>query len=868
MENTNNKINKTKLTISKTTKGKYETYPVVPLRDMVMFPRMIVTIYIGRESSISALSKTNNTDNKILLVAQKDSTIDKPDAKDLHKVGVIAKVLHTLKLNESGTRNIKVLVEGQSKCSIHSFKTEEDCLFAKVKIVETTNGNFSEDEIKVMRRSLVEEFEIYVRNNRRISIDILNGILQLKENDTLCNAISAHMPLSGAKKQEILELPNVYKQMESLLVFIKSEINFNEAGRRIQQRVQKQVETNQKHYLLGEQLKAIYAELGENNVHEEYKQLKDIAEKSGMPSSVRKKFDIELQRLKSMSPMSAEANISRVYIDWLKDIPWNKKSNLVNSMDYAENIMNTDHYGLSKVKDRVLEYLAVMMRTQKSLGTVICFVGPPGVGKTSLARSIAKATGREFGKISLGGIRDEAEIRGHRKTYVGAMPGRIVRILKDLGVNNPIILLDEIDKIGGLSEYRGDPSAALLDILDPEQNKYFSDNYLEVEIDLSSVLFICTANSLNISRPLLDRMEIIKISGYVEEEKIAIAKNHLMKKQYKLNGISENELIIVDNAIEDIIRYYTRESGVRNLEREISKIMRKSVRNLISKESCQINAFVEGSNNNISNQENTSSILIENNPILLSISSDNLKEFLGNRKYNIGLIDKKDGIGLCNGLAYTEVGGDLLPIEVLIVPGKGEVKTTGKLGEVMRESIMAAWTHIKYCCSDLNIPSQYFEKHDCHVHVPEGAVPKDGPSAGCAIATAIISSITNIPVRRDIAMTGEISLHGKVLPIGGLKEKVIAAAMGGVSCVFIPQENVKDLEDVPQSAKDAIEFISVSYIHEIWSKALLSPISNHRNTFAIKNDPIVDINGLINKCDIKNEKRNKRKNIINPSCFS
>lgn len=830
----------------------HTTYPVVPLRDMVMFPRMIVTIYLGRAGSVAALKKASEGDNRILLVAQKDASKENPKISDLYKVGVVAKVLQTLKLHDS---NIKVLVEGGDKCEVVKFSNEEDHLIAKVRgrsqSAKKGEPAVSENDLKIMHRSLLDEFSAYVRVNKKISSDILSGISQLKEMDTLCNAISAHMPLLVAKKQEILEISDVYEQMENLLAIIKSEIDFIKAGERINRRVQNQIATNQRKYFLDEQLKAIYAEMGEGNVHEELSSLQDSARKSGMPAEVKKRFDTELQRLKSMSPMSSEANISRTYLDWLKDIPWNKKSKLVNSIEYAEKVMNEDHYGLEKVKDRVLEYLAVSMRTKKSTGTIICFVGPPGVGKTSLARSIARATGREYGKISLGGVRDEAEIRGHRRTYVGAMPGRVVQLLKRLGTSNPVILLDEIDKIGSASDYRGDPSAALLDILDPEQNKSFSDNYIEVDIDLSNILFVCTANSLNISRPLLDRMEVMRLSGYVEEEKIKIATEHLIPKQYALNGIDKNELLIENSAIEDVVRYYTRESGVRSLEREISKIMRKGLKKLITSEA--------SANNDEPQQLNPESLkeveivaaarkFPEKHIVFSSaaeeevgiskkstiiVSSANLREFLGNRSYNIGLIDKRDLIGVCNGLAYTEVGGDLLPIEVLIVPGKGNIKTTGKLGEVMRESILTAWTHIKYRCAELRISPEYFEKHDCHVHVPEGAVPKDGPSAGTAIATAIISSITNIPIRRDVAMTGEITLHGKVLPIGGLKEKVLAAVLGGVSTVFIPEENVKDLEDVPVAARSVLEFVPVVFVDEIWGRSLLGSIHKHNNNYLL-----------------------------------
>lgn len=767
-------------------KNKTLIYPVLPLRDLVMFPKMIAPLFIGRDASIRALEAVDKLDSKILLIAQKEPNNDSPKPNEIYKVGVVSKILQVLKLQPS---NMKILVEGVNKVKVVDFITDKDYLQAEVKFIDDSTNEIVNDELKNLERSLKEVFEEYVKMNRRISNDILGNILAIKDHGSLVDAISSHIILGVDKKQKLLEVTKLSKKFEQLLMFISSEIEFLNADYRIKNRVKTQIEKSQRDYYLHEQLKAIHKELGEEDAKDEMNELAKKIKKTKLSKEAKEKAESELKKLRMMNPMSSEANVIRNYLDWILDLPWEKFSKVKKDLKEAQTVLDTDHYGLEKVKERIIEYLAVGLRTEGSAGPIICLVGPPGVGKTSLARSIAKATGREFVKVAVGGLRDEAEIKGHRRTYVGAMPGKLIQAMKKAKTCNPLILLDEIDKMG--TDHRSDPSAAMLEVLDPEQNKNFGDHYMEIDFDLSKVMFITTANSTNLQRPLLDRLEVIRLSGYTEDEKMEITKNYLIPKQSKAHGVKEGECKIDDEAILDIIRYYTRESGVRNLDREIAKIMRKSLKKIM----------VEGSKK-------------------VAVSSSNIKEFLGVKKFLYGLIHESHRVGVTNGLSYSEVGGDLLEIEAVVLPGKGEVKITGKLGDVMKESVLAALSYIRSRAHDLRIDPQFFKDNDIHLHVPEGAVPKDGPSAGIAICTSITSAITKIPVKRDIAMTGEITLGGRVLAIGGLKEKLLAALRGGVTHVLIPSENVKDLEELPKNVKDGLKIISVENADEVLQLAL------------------------------------------------
>ncbi len=773
------------------TKNNPLIYPILPLRDLVMFPKMIAPLFIGRDSSIKALEAIDRLDSKILLIAQKDPTNDSPKANEIYKVGVVSKVLQILKLQ---TTNVKILVEGCEKVKVVNFITDKDYIQAEVKQLGEPQDEINKEDFNVLERSLKGVFEEYVRMHRRVSNDVLHNILEIKDPKSLTDAISSHIILSVEKKQKLLEITKLKKKFEQLLIYINAEMEFLNAEHKIKSRVKTQIEKSQRDYYLNEQLKAIHKELGEEDSKDELNDIAKKIKKIKFSQEAAEKAESELKKLRVMNAFSSEANVIRNYLDWLTDIPWQKVSPIKKDLKNAQKVLDDDHFGLEKVKDRIIEYLAVGLRTSGAAGPIICLVGPPGVGKTSLAKSIAKATGRAFVKVAVGGLRDEAEIKGHRRTYIGAMPGKIIQAMKKAGTSNPLILLDEIDKMG--NDYRSDPAAAMLEVLDPEQNKTFNDNYLEVDYDLSKVMFITTANSTNLQRPLLDRLEVIRLSGYTEDEKLQIACNYLIGKQMSAHGLNKGECEISDSAILEIIRYYTRESGVRNLEREIAKIMRKSVKKIMVDSVDKV-----------------------------SISKENINEFLGIQKYLYGEIKINNRIGITNGLSYSEVGGDLLEIEAVVLEGKGEVKITGKLGDVMKESVLAAISYIRSRAKELCIPPHFFKEHDIHLHVPEGAVPKDGPSAGIAICTSITSAITGIPVKRDIAMTGEITLGGRVLGIGGLKEKLLAALRGGVRTVLIPSENEKDLNEIPQKVKDGVHIITVTSADEVINLALVEPLN-------------------------------------------
>jgi len=761
-------------------------YPVLPLRDLVMFPDMIVPLFVGREKSIKALEYASNTQSKILLLAQRDATNDNPKLGEIYKVGVISKILQFSKMQES---TIKIFVQGLEKVKVVKFGNTSDILIASTVLLPDDDYDAESKEILALRRTLGERFEEYVKVNKKINPEILNNISQIKKLEDFCNAVNAHMTLPVDKKQDLLITTSLQKRLEKTLLLIDSETEMLRTENRIRARVKTQVEKNQKDYYLNEQLKAIHKELGDDDHKEELLELEKKIKQSTMSKEAKDKAQSELKKLKMMNAMSSEAAVIRNYLDWLIELPWKNHTPIKKNLKIAQDVLDADHYGLEKIKERVLEYLAVNLRTQELKSPIICFVGPPGVGKTSLAESIARATGRNFVKVSLGGLRDEAEIRGHRRTYIGAMPGKIIQSMKKAKSNNPVILLDELDKLS--FDHRGDPASALLEILDPKQNIAFNDHYLEVDYDLSKVMFIATANTTNLPRPLLDRLEIIRLSGYTEDEKMQIAQNYLLQKQAAAHAIKDGEVIIDKEAILSIIRYYTREAGVRQLDRDIASIMRKCVKK----------------------------ILLENEK-QLTITNKNLKEFLGVHKHSYGEIAAKNRIGIMNGLAYTDFGGDLLEIEAVVFYGKGEIKITGKLGEVMKESVQAAYSFIRSKALEFGINPDAFKDKDIHLHVPEGATPKDGPSAGVGICIAIVSAFTNIPVFKDIAVTGEITLSGRVLPIGGLKEKLLSALRGGVKTVMIPRENLKDLEDVPQKVKDSLNIIALEYAEEALKIAL------------------------------------------------
>ena len=759
--------------------------PLLPLRDVVVFPHMVIPLFVGRPKSIKALEAAMEQGKSIMLAAQKAAAKDEPSPEDIYEIGCIANILQMLKLPD-GT--VKVLVEGAQRARIHQITEIDTHFVADLSPVESESGD--ESEVEAMRRAIVQQFDQYVKLNKKIPPEILTSLAGIDDAGRLADTIAAHLPLKLEQKQVILEIFNVAKRHEHLLGQLESELDILQVEKRIRGRVKRQMEKSQREYYLNEQVKAIQKELGEG---EEGADLEDLDKKiiaAKMPKEAREKAQNELKKLKLMSPMSAEATVVRNYIDVLIGLPWKKKSKVNNDLKHAEKVLEDDHYGLDKIKERILEYLAVQQRVEKVKAPILCFVGPPGVGKTSLGQSIARATNRKFVRMALGGVRDEAEIRGHRRTYIGSMPGKILQSLTKTGVRNPLFLLDEIDKLG--QDFRGDPASALLEVLDPEQNHTFGDHYGEVDFDLSDVMFVATANSYNIPAALLDRMEVIRLSGYTEDEKTNIAQRYLLPKQIKNNGLKNSEISVAESAIRDIIRYYTREAGVRSLEREISKVCRKVVKMLLLKKQEQ----------------------------KVAITAKNLGKFLGVRRFDFGMAEKENQVGQVIGLAWTEVGGDLLTIESMTMPGKGNVIRTGTLGDVMKESIEAARTVVRSRAQSLGIKSDVFEKSDIHIHVPEGATPKDGPSAGIGMTTALVSVFTGIPVRADVAMTGEITLRGEVLPIGGLKEKLLAAHRGGIKTVLIPEQNVKDLADIPDNVKNRLEIVPVRWIDKVLEIAL------------------------------------------------
>ena len=773
----------------RTKKSELQTIPVLPLRDVVVFPYMVMPLFVGRPRSIHSLDEAMNHGKQLLLVSQKQPELEEPGVEDLYDVGTIANIIQLLKLPD-GT--VKVLVEGQQRAQIYQLEDTGEHFQAQIKPIESTLGN--KKELQVVHKAALDEFQNYINLNKKVQPDILSALQQIENLEQLSDTLASHLPVSVAQKQTVLEMSNVVERFEYLLGLMQSEADLLQVEKRIRSRVKKQMEKSQRDYYLNEQIKAIQKELGEEeNAISEIEQLRQKIEEARMPLEAREKAEAELQKLKMMSPMSAEATVVRSYIDWMIQVPWHKRTKVKKDLAKAQEILDADHYGLERVKERILEYLAVQTRLNQLKGPILCLVGPPGVGKTSLGQSIANATGRKYVRMALGGVRDEAEIRGHRKTYIGSLPGKLIQKMAKVGVKNPLFLLDEIDKMS--SDMRGDPASALLEVLDPEQNAHFNDHYLEVDYDLSDVMFVATSNSMHIPTPLLDRMEVIRLSGYTEDEKLNIATCHLINKQMERNGLKAGELTIDDSAIVDIIRYYTREAGVRNLEREISKICRKAVKTL----------------------------LLDKKLKSIKVTAKNLHDYLGVKRFEFGRVDTQNRVGEVTGLAWTEVGGDLLTIETASVLGKGKLSYTGSLGDVMKESIQAAMTVVRARAEKLGINPEFHEKRDIHIHVPDGATPKDGPSAGIAMCTALVSCLTGNPVKSEVAMTGEISLRGKVLPIGGLKEKLLAAHRGGIKTVIIPKDNVKDLEEIPENAKRDLNIHAVETIDEVLTIALENP---------------------------------------------
>ena len=760
--------------------------PLLPLRDVVVYPHMVIPLFVGREKSIAALEAAMASDKQIMLVAQRNASDDDPAESDIYRVGTVSTILQMLKLPD-GT--VKVLVEGGARGHISKARFGEEGGVADVR--EMDNQMPSESEQDALARSLLAKFEEYVKLSKKVAPEIMNSVSSIDEVSRLADTISAHLQLKLEEKQDVLEMVDVRERVEHLVALMESDMDVLKVEKRIRGRVKKQMEKSQREYYLNEQMKAIQKELGDlDDSGNELEDLEKKIDNSGMPKDAKEKSKNELNKLRMMSPMSAEATVVRSYLDWMTSVPWKKRSRVRHDLAHAKDILDQDHYGLEEVKERILEFLAVQSRVGKVKGPVLCLVGPPGVGKTSLGQSVARATNRKFVRMALGGVRDEAEIRGHRRTYIGSLPGKVIQKLSKVGVRNPLFLLDEVDKMG--MDMRGDPASALLEVLDPEQNHTFSDHYLEVDYNLSETLFICTSNSMNIPAPLLDRMEVIRLPGYTEDEKINIASQYLIPKQIKSNGLRENELVLDEKALQFIVRHYTRESGVRGLEREISKICRKVVKeNLLEKENRTI-----------------------------TLTPENIDHYLGVRKYDYGRAEEKDQIGQVTGLAWTSVGGELLTIEGVSTPGKGRVTTTGSLGDVMQESIQAAWTVVKSRSGNLGIRRRQLERNDVHIHVPEGATPKDGPSAGIGMCTAMVSVLTGIPVRADVAMTGEITLRGQVLAIGGLKEKLLAAHRGGIKTVLIPQENERDLKEIPDKIKEALDIRPVKWIDQVLELAL------------------------------------------------
>jgi ATP-dependent Lon protease len=768
------------------------TIPVLALRDVVVYPHMVIPLFVGREKSIKCLEAAMDNDKQVLLVAQKDSGTDEPEESDIFNVGTVATILQLLKLPD-GT--VKVLVEGTQRATIKDFEDSEEFFVANAEFLQSTE--ISETDQDVFMRSAINQFEGYVKLNKKIAPEVLSSVSGIEETARLADTMAAHMPLKVAEKQKVLEYSDVKERLEYLMALMEGEIDLLQVEKKIRSRVKKQMEKSQREYYLNEQMKAIQKELGDlEDVPDEFEGLAQKIEQASMPEEAKDKTKSELNKLKMMSPMSAEATVVRTYIDTMIGVPWKKRSKVKKDLAKAQEILDADHFGLGKVKERIIEYLAVQQRINKLKGPILCLVGPPGVGKTSLGQSIARSTGRKYVRMALGGVRDEAEIRGHRRTYIGSMPGKIIQNMSKVGVKNPLFLLDEIDKIS--SDMRGDPSSALLEVLDPEQNTNFNDHYLEVDYDLSDVMFVATSNSFNIPGPLLDRMEVIRLAGYTEDEKLNISIRHLIPKQIKRNGLKANEISIEDSAIIGIIRYYTREAGVRSLEREISKLCRKAVKD----------------------------ILLDSSVKQVVINDDNLEKYLGVKRYDYGKADDNNKVGQVTGLAWTEVGGDLLTIECASMSGKGKLNYTGSLGDVMQESIQAALTVVRSRAKALRINEDFYEKRDIHVHVPEGATPKDGPSAGIAMVTGLVSSLTGNPVCADVAMTGEITLRGEVLPIGGLKEKPLAAHRGGIKTVVIPKDNERDLKEIPENVLEGLSIHPVKQIEEVLELALVEPIAS------------------------------------------
>ena len=764
------------------------TIPVLPLRDVVVYPHMVIPLFVGRDKSIKALEAAMEEEKEILLVAQRSASEDDPTEEDIYRIGTLSTILQLLKLPD-GT--VKVLVEGGQRAKIVNFLESEEFFTAQITVLE--GEPIEEREAEVLSRSVLNQFDQYVKLNKKVPPEVLTSLSGIEDPNRLLDTIAAHMALKIEEKQEILAITDLRERFEHLLAMMESELDLLQVEKRIRGRVKKQMEKSQREYYLNEQMKAIQKELGDlDEAPNEMEELEQKIEKAGMSKEAKDKATAELNKLKMMSPMSAEATVVRNYIDWIVQVPWKKKSKVRHDLALAEKVLDEDHYGLEKVKERILEYLAVQKRVKKLKGPILCLVGPPGVGKTSLGKSIARATNRKFIRMALGGVRDEAEIRGHRRTYIGSMPGKIVQNLAKVETRNPLFLLDEIDKMA--SDFRGDPASAMLEVLDPEQNHTFNDHYLEVDYDLSDVMFIATSNSMNIPGPLLDRMEVIRIAGYTEDEKLNIARRYLVTKEIKANGLKEDEILIGDDALLDIVRYYTREAGVRGLQRDIAKICRKVVKRLVADETQK----------------------------QIEVSSDNLDDFLGVRRFRYGLAEEQDQVGQVTGLAWTEVGGELLSIETVVVEGKGKHTVTGQLGDVMKESIQAAMSVVRSRATSLGIRPDFYENKDIHVHVPEGAIPKDGPSAGVGMCTALVSVLTGIPVRADVAMTGEITLRGEVLPIGGLKEKLLAAHRGGIKTVVIPEENRRNLEELPDNIKENLDIYPVKWIDEVLDIALVN----------------------------------------------
>ncbi|MEQ9556105.1 MAG: endopeptidase La [Rhodospirillales bacterium] len=770
---------------------KSQQFPVLPLRDIVVFPHMIVPLFVGRDKSVRALEDVMQDDKQILLVAQKNAAQDDPTADDIYNVGTVSTVLQLLKLPD-GT--VKVLVEGVQRAKITEFVDNPSFFEVEAELIPDEVGD--ENELEALSRSVISQFEQYIKLNKKIPPEVLVSINQIDEANKLADTVASHLALKISEKQELLEIESAAERLERVYSHMESEIGVLQVEKKIRNRVKRQMEKTQREYYLNEQLKAIQKELGETDEgKDEVAEIEERIAKTRLTKEAKEKAEAELKKLRSMSPMSAEATVVRNYLDWMLSIPWKKRTRVKKDLLKAEEVLNDDHYGLEKVKERILEYLAVQHRTNKVTGPILCLVGPPGVGKTSLGKSIAKATGRNFVRMSLGGVRDEAEIRGHRRTYIGSMPGKVIQSMKKAKTSNPFFLLDEIDKLG--NDWRGDPSSALLEVLDPEQNATFNDHYLEVDYDLSEVMFVTTANSLRMPQPLLDRMEVIRLSGYTEDEKVEIAKRHLIEKQIKANGLKKGEWSISDEALRELIRYYTREAGVRNLEREIAKLTRKAVKEIT------LNGLDK-----------------------VAITKRNIddEKWAGVKRYRYGLVEQEDLVGVVTGLAWTEVGGELLNIEAVMSPGKGRMAMTGKLGDVMQESIQAARYYVRSRSTDFVIKPPLFDSKDIHVHVPEGATPKDGPSAGVGMVTAIVSVMTGIPVRKDVAMTGEVTLRGRVQPIGGLKEKLLAALRGGITTVLIPKDNERDLPEIPDNVKKGMKIIPVTVVDEVLEHALTQPL--------------------------------------------